>query len=44
MRKHTSYSDKVAGEAEEMLVVIEAVASLIGWGFVVGGLRDGGYE
>lgn len=42
LRKHTSYSERVNGEAEEMLVVLEAVGVVIGWGFVVGALRGVG--
>ncbi len=43
-RKHTSYSEKSTGEAEEMLVVVEAVGNMIGWSFLQGALKDAWYD
>lgn len=44
MRKHVSFSEKTSGEAEEMLVVVEAVGNMIGWGFLIGALKEGYYD
>ena len=44
MRKHLSLNEKTSGEAEEMLVVIEAVGNIVGWGFLIGALKDAYYD
>jgi len=43
-RKHVSLDEKASGDAEEMLVRLEAVGNLLGWAFLVGSLKERLYE
>ena len=40
LRKHKSLTHDCSSEAAEMLVIFEAVASMIGYGFIIGSLRE----
>ena len=40
LRKHKSLNAEGSSEAGEMLVMLEAVVTMIGYGFVIGSLRD----
>lgn len=43
LRKHSSLNEKSNGEAEGMLIVLEAVGNIVGWGFMIGALKEGSY-
>lgn len=44
IRRHISFNERAGGDAEQMLVVIEAIGNMIGWNFLIGMIKEAWYD